>query len=40
MIRYGKELIADMHNCYNHKFNRESLEEFFDGLCTLVQLDR
>ncbi len=40
---YGKELILDLHECDPSTFNRESLDNYFNILCTaidMVQCDR
>ncbi len=35
---YGLELIADFHDCDPTKFTRESITEFFKGLCDLIEM--
>ncbi|KKQ92914.1 MAG: S-adenosylmethionine decarboxylase [Candidatus Azambacteria bacterium GW2011_GWA2_39_10] len=37
---YGKELILDLHNCNNKKFNRENLKQYFRELCVLIDMKR
>lgn len=37
---YGYELIMDLHECDTSKFNRESLKEFFIGLCKVIKMQR
>lgn len=37
---YGKELIIDLHNCDVSKFNRKSLEKYFEELCELIEMTR
>ena len=37
---YGKELILDLHECDVSKFTRESIEQFFIGLCDLIEMER
>ena len=31
---YGKELILDLHNCNQSKFNREEITNFFRDVCS------
>ena len=35
---YGKELILDLHDCNQDKFNRESLRRYFGELCKLINM--
>ena len=37
---YGKELVLDLHECDPNKFNRDSLEEYFEKLCNLIDMER
>ncbi len=37
---YGKELILDLDLCDPETFNRESITEFFTGLCELIDMDK
>lgn len=40
MTNYGKELILDLHECDNKRFNRKSLKEFFKVLCKEINMTR
>ena len=40
MRHYGKELILDIHNCDSSTFTRKSIKEFFNELCTLIDMER
>ncbi len=40
MTNYGKELILDLHNCDEKKFNRPTLRKFFVDLCDLIDMTR
>ena len=37
---YGYELILDMHGCDVSKFNRDSLERYFEKLCKAIDMKR
>ncbi len=37
---YGYELIMDMHGCDVSKFNRKSLENYFEKLCKAIDMKR
>jgi len=37
---YGYELILDMHGCDVSKFNRTSLENYFEKLCKAIDMKR
>jgi len=37
---YGYELILDLHGCDVSKFNRESLENYFEKLCKAIDMKR
>jgi len=37
---YGYELIMDLHGCDVSKFNRPSLDEYFDKLCKAIDMKR
>ncbi len=37
---YGKELVLDLHECDSSKFTRDSLEEYFEKLCDLIEMER
>lgn len=36
---YGYELIIDLENADTTKFNRNDLDEFFDNLCEILEVD-
>jgi S-adenosylmethionine/arginine decarboxylase-like enzyme len=38
--KYGIELILDLHGCDETKFNRESITEYFERLCVLIDMQR
>ena len=38
--KYGIELILDLHGCDVSKFTRESITEYFERLCVLIDMDR
>jgi S-adenosylmethionine/arginine decarboxylase-like enzyme len=38
--KYGVELILDMHGCDPSKFTRESISEYFERLCELIDMKR
>ena len=40
MSNYGKELILDLEFCDETTFNRESITEFFDQLCELIDMEK
>lgn len=40
MESYGKELILDLHDCDVDRFTRCALEEFFERLCELIDMER
>ena len=37
---YGKELILDLHKCDETKFTRNSIKEYFEILCELINMQR
>ena len=39
-VVYGYELILDLHGCDTKLFNRERIDEFFTGLCNLIEMDK
>jgi len=39
-MRYGKELILDIHNCDASTFNRENIKAYFKNLCVLIDMKR
>ena len=38
--KYGNELILDLHDCDVSTFTRESIAEYFSGLCELIDMKR
>lgn len=39
MDSYGKELILDLDHCDPETFTRESIKQFFDGLCAGIHME-
>src|SRR5437016_3040013 len=37
---YGQELILDLHGCDADRFTRGEIEEFFEELCDLIDMER
>jgi len=37
---YGYELIMDLHSCDPNKFNRTSLDGYFDKLCKAIDMQK
>ncbi len=37
---YGYELIIDLHGCDIGKFNRESLDKYFDKVCKAIDMQK
>ena len=37
---YGKELILDIHNCDPATFTRKSIQNYFNELCNLIDMER
>ncbi len=37
---YGYELIMDLHNCNVSKFNRKSLDDYFEKLCKAIDMEK
>jgi len=37
---YGKELILDLHDCDQKRFNRTTIKKFFRELCELIDMQR
>ena len=40
MKPYGYELILDLHGCDVSKFNRNSLDDFFEKLCKAIDMKK
>ncbi len=40
MKPYGFELIMDLHGCDIGKFNRESLDGYFDKVCKAIDMEK
>jgi len=38
--KYGIELILDLHGCDASKFTRDSITEYFERLCVLIDMQR
>ena len=38
--KYGIELILDLHGCDDSKFTRDSITEYFERLCVLIDMQR
>ena len=38
--KYGIELILDLHDCDKSKFTRDSITEYFERLCVLIDMQR
>ena len=38
--KYGVELILDLHGCDVSKFTRKSIQEYFERLCDLIDMER
>ena len=38
--KYGFELILDLHDCDESKFTRDSITEYFERLCVLIDMQR
>jgi S-adenosylmethionine decarboxylase len=39
-MTYGYELILDLHACDVRAFTRKNLDNFFTGLCELIQMEK
>ena len=37
---YGYELLIDLHGCNTRRFTRTDIEEFFDGLCERIAMQK
>ena len=37
---YGYELLVDLHGCNTRRFTRPEIEEFFDGLCARISMQK
>jgi len=37
---YGQELILDLHGCSSSRFTRPQIEEFFEELCELIDMEK
>lgn len=40
MKNYGKELILDLHDCYEERFSRKDIAKFFNELCDLIDMEQ
>ncbi len=40
MKDFGKEVIIDLHQCSTDKFNRSSIEEYFNVLCEKIDMEQ
>lgn len=40
LTTYGKELILDLHECDPQTFTRDSIEDYFEELCDLIDMER
>ncbi len=40
MEKYGVELILDLHGCDNSTFTRDSIRQYFECLCELIDMKR
>ncbi len=40
MKNYGKELILDLHDCYEERFNRKDIGRYFDELIDLIGMEK
>ena len=38
--KYGVELILDLHGCDASKFTRKSIQQYFEQLCDLIDMQR
>ena len=38
--KYGIELILDLHDCDESKFTRDSITEYFERMCVLIDMQR
>jgi S-adenosylmethionine/arginine decarboxylase-like enzyme len=36
---YGFELVLDLHGCNPEKFNRDSIGQYFEDLCELIDME-
>lgn len=39
MDTYGKELVLDLHDCYEERFSRKDIAKFFNELCDLIDME-
>ena len=39
-MRYGKELILDLHDCDPLTFTRKSIKRYFKKLCKMINMER
>ena len=37
---YGVELVMDLKNCNNFKFNRKNIDSYFSNLCNLINMQK
>ena len=40
MKPFGKELVLDLHDCYEARFNRADLRRYFNELCDLINMEQ
>lgn len=40
LTSYGKELILDLHECDPQTFTRESIHNYFEKICDLIEMKR
>lgn len=40
LTSYGKELILDIHECDPQTFTRDSIEDYFEEVCDLIDMER
>jgi S-adenosylmethionine/arginine decarboxylase-like enzyme len=39
-MKYGKELIIDLHQCDAHRFSRKLIKQYFVELCNVINMKR
>ena len=37
---YGQELILDLHDCDSSRFTRHDIQDYFEKLCALIEMER
>jgi len=37
---YGEELVLDLHDCNQGRFNRKDIQQFLEELCDLIKMKR